>query len=471
MVGWATMLMIALSPAAASASFARPVAQIPNSGGLGLDIKHVSADGGRILVTQESDQSNSTAIEALWSVDTAAGTATELLADAGGARYFSLSPAGDWAGWATARPRSSCARTVHVARTDGSTPPTRLSLPDPYTRTGVDGLTVSAGGRVTVRVTRCQSSRNVAILTADPGATTFRVAASSRSGSTRWPVSQDGRVFAMCRPRGSTAQLTVVDSDPELTVRRASLRFNVRGTVSCVASDAGTATMSIIRHRRGASRAGVRHYRRAGVTIGPRGTSRFQLRYGLAVRDPWLGSVSPSGDEVITELRGGQAVVIRTDTGRAGRPFRTPQVILNVPLAGAPYAFGAPNAPWSPFGPVIMLSDIRGTGSVRIVDPHARRVTRAFRVVTPRRSPGARVCFLPSGRVLLDVETMLSASQLVISDARRSRFTRIDASALGVVASASCGAAAAGRLFVATIDNGMIYELDANAVDESPVTL
>jgi hypothetical protein len=466
----AAVLAFTLFTTGAQATGARPVAQVPGSAGLGLAIQAVSENGGQILLTQESDQGNFTRDESLWLVDTATGQPTRLPAEAGAVRSFSLSPLGEWAAWASTARRGGCARQVFVVPTDGSAPPTRLALPGPHARAAVDAVTVADNGRVTIRVAGCESHTSRAILTADPGQTQLRTLVSARSSAARWPASQDGRVLAVCRPRGRNAVLTVVDSDPELTVKSATLRFNGERSVDCVASDAGTATMSVIRHRPGAPRKGLRHYRRAGVTVGPDATTRFQLPFGVAVEHYRLETASPAGDAVTTSFLARKAVVIDTRSGRHGRPFRSPEATLSAPPAGGPAVSGQPTAPWSPFASAIVVSDIRRGGGVRILDPRTGRLSRLFRVTAPRRSFGARACFLPSGRVLLDVESMLSASQLAVSDPGHSRFSQIDTSGIGTVDSVSCGAAAAGRVFVGTVDTGMIYALDANTLDESPLT-
>jgi hypothetical protein len=444
----------------AAATTARPVGQLPDSAGQRLTIESVSADGAHILLTKR----NSSPGETLWALDATTGTSRQLTALPLWGRY-SQSPAGDWAAWVAKPSARSCPQPVDVGRTDGSEPPRRLVLPDAEARLAVNGLTVGADGRVIARVGPCKDGRESrasrAILTADPGSTRFRVLARSRSSYSRWPVSQDGRVFAVCAPvvRGKstwTSQVTVVDSRNGLSVRHARLSTNRPGGPECLASNAGTATMMVIRARKAAHR-----YTNVGVTVGGHGTPRFSLPGGTRDHGIGLETISPDGTQVATRFDVPQATVIHTTTGRYSRAFRP-----RGGSAGFVHTDGIPLVRWSPFAPVVALT--RHDGSVLIFNPRTLRTTRVGRVASHRG--GIRTCFLPSGRVLLAAQPdrRLPRQQLFVTDTRRTRALRIDTSAIGTVTSVSCDAAASGKVFAASADTGLVYEMAANAIDGSP---
>jgi hypothetical protein len=395
-------------PASAAATTARPVGQLPDSAGQRLTIESVSTDGARVLLTKAGSSPGVT----LWTLDTTTGVSRQLAALPLWGRY-SQSPAGDWAAWVTKPGARSCPRSVDVARTDGSEPPRRLVAPDAYARMAVNGLTVGAGGRVTVRVGPCEDGREPsdsrAILTADPGSTMLRVLAHSRSNYSDWPVSQDGRVFALCRRTKvaglrAVAELTVVDSGAQLEVSRARLpyRYAPLGP-ACVASDAGTATMTALRRRPGVGeKAKLRDYRVAGVTARGDRSPRFELPYGVAIPNAGLEAASPSGDEVVTGFStfGTTAIVIRTATGRHSRPFRTPtDGLYATPSSGGQFTLGQPMLPWDPFAPAIVAFGGQGRRgfAVRVINPHTLKTSRAATLPADPRADRTRACFLPPG--------------------------------------------------------------------------
>jgi hypothetical protein len=418
------------------------------------------------LLTKAAPSSGGT----LWALDATTGTSRQLAALPLGGRS-SQSPAGDWAAWVTRTSERSCPRRIAVGRTDGLEPPRRLVLPDAYTGSAVNGVTVGAGGRVTVRVGRCDdgwepsASESRAILTADPGSTSLRVVASSRSSYAEWPVSQDGRVFAVCAPVARTkstwtSQVTVVDSRNGLAVRHARLSTNVVSLgPECIASDAGTATMMVIRARKAPHK-----FTNVGVTVGGRGTPRFSLPGGTRDHGIGLGSVSPDGTQVVTRFDVPQATVIHTTTGRYSRSFRPPDfggVWTSIGLDGTP------DLPWSPFAPGVVVP---ARGSVGIFDPRTLKTARVDRVV-PRRGSLGKPCFLPSGRVLMASvpDRRFAPQQLFVTDIRRTRALRIDTSAIGTVSAVSCDAAASGKVFAASADTGLVYEMAADAIDGAPL--
>ena len=464
--GSVALMTASALPTSAAATTARPIGQLAESAGKQLTIESVSGDGRHVLLEQRSSSPGDPG-ETLWALDATTGASRQLAALPLSGRY-SQSPAGDWAAWVTKPSARSCPRPVHVARTDGSEPPRRLVLPGAYARYAVNGVTVGAGGRVTVRVGPCRNgfepSESRAILTADPGSASFRVLASSRSGYSDWPVSQDGRVFAVCAPvvrrkSGWTSQITVVDSRDGLSVSRARLSTNLEEGPYCVASNAGTATMMVIRARKAAHR-----FTNVGVTVGGRGTPRFSLPGGTRDHGIGLEAVSPDGTQVVTRFDVPEATVIDTASGRYSRSFRPPDF-------GGTWTHtalqGMPALPWSPFAPAVVVP---ARGSVGMFDPRTQKTTRVGRVV-PRFGGLRTTCFLPSGRVLLAAvpDRRLARQELFVTDARRARALPIDSSAIGTVTSISCDAAAAGKVFAASADTGRVYELAANDIDGSPL--
>ncbi|HTE63422.1 MAG TPA: hypothetical protein VK631_23905 [Solirubrobacteraceae bacterium] len=482
-VAWAVLTTACALPTSAAGTNARPVGQLPDSAGQRLRIEAVSTDGAHILLTKAGSSPG----ESLWALDTMTGTSRQLAPLAVAGRY-GQSPAGDWAAWATRSGARSCAAgRVDVARTDGSEPPRTLALPRAYARSYVNGVTIGAGGRVTVRVGRCDEGRepggsdNRAILTADPGSARLRVLARSRSSFSQWPVSQDGRVFALCR-RAKTAggragaELTVVDSDPVLKVSSARLASNDEQLwPACVASDAGTATMTVIRRRPGAPARTLRDYRIAGVTVGGGRSPSFMLPYGVAIPNSGLEAASPSGHEVVTGYFDTTAIVIQTRTGRHSRPYRTPtDGFTGTSAFGGRYVGGQPLLAWDPFAPAIVSLGTQGIQRayrVRVFNPHSLKSSRPTNVPGDPLHDYSSVCFLPSGRVLFEVrrDGGTAPSQLLVSDAQRSRFTKLDAGRVGTVSSVSCDAAAAGKVFAATAGSGLVYEVAANTIDGSPL--
>jgi hypothetical protein len=235
--------------------------------------------------------------------------------------------------------------------------------------------------------------------------------------------------------------------------------------------------MTVIRRRPGApAKAARRDFRTAGVTVGGTGSPGFQLPYGVAIPNAGLEAASPSGEEVVTALDTPTAIVIRTATGRYSRPFRNPtESIQSAASFGGGYMSDQAILPWDPFAPAIVSvwAQERARGyRVRVFDPHSLKSSQPTSVPDLNVHSHPRVCFLPSGRVLLEIRAdsgKNAPSRLLVSDAQRSRFTALDAVRLGTVSSISCDAAASGKVFAATAGTGLVYEVRANTIDGSPL--
>ncbi len=449
------LFSLALFPAAATAGEARKVADVP-AGADPLDgIAGVSADAGRVLLSTG---------RAAVSVDTTTGAVVELPGAA--LRQASQSPSGRHLVWST----RSCRPRIRAATSDAVGGARELQLPARYARYGIDGLTVADDGRVLIRLGRCRDGRvdrPRVILSAAPGATTTDVVAQSRSGYATWPVSQSGRVFALCTPvRRSksqwTSEVTVVDPRAGLKVRRSRLSTNVTSLgPECVASDAGTATMMVIRARRAPHK-----FTNVGVTVGGPSTPRFSLPGGTRDHGIGLDAVSPDGEQVITRFDVREATLINTRTGRYSRAFR--------PRPGGYGGFrifeGMPLSRWSPFAPALVFAGSNGTAVS--FNPRTLRFTRLGPMVRTRFG-ALRTCMLPSGRILFAsmADRREVAQQLFVTDEARTRVSRIDTSALGTVTSVSCEAAGSADAVVVATSSGALYAVAASTIDGSAFTV
>ena len=451
------LFSLALFPATANAGEARKVADVPATGVPQEGIAHVSADAGRVLLS---------AGRAVVSVDTTIGAVVGLPGAAGWRASQSLS--GRHLVWSsrTCRPR------VLAATSDAVAAARELQLPARYARYGLDGLTVADDGRVLVRLGRCRSGRvdrPRVILSAAPGATALDVVAQSRSRYADWPVSQSGRVFGLCAPVRQTksqwtSEVTVVDARAGLKVRRSRLSTNVTSVgPECVASDAGTATMTVIRARKARNK-----FTNVGVTVGGAGAPRFSLPGGTRDHGLGLEAVSPDGEQVVTSFSAfvREATLINTRTGRHSRAFR--------PRPGSQGGFeifgGMPHTRWSPYAPALVFPGT--SGAAVIFDPRTLRFRRLGPMVRTRFA-AVRMCMLPSGRILFAVnqDRREAAQQLFVTDERRTRVSRIDTSALGTVTSVSCEAAGSADAVVVATSAGALYALAASAIDGSPFTV
>jgi hypothetical protein len=455
---WLALGLVSLVsfPATATASEARKIANVPASDGGSAGIANVSADARRVLLSAGGG---------IVSADTTTGMVAELPGAALG--RSSQSPSGRHVVWGsrTCRPRIRAASsdTVDAARD--------LQLPARYARYGIDGLTVADDGRVMVRLGPCRDGRvdrPRVILSAAPEATAMEVVAQSRSGYAEWPVSQSGRVFGLCTPVRRTksqwtSEVTVVDPRAGLTVRRSRLLTNRVGLgPECVASDAGTATMMVIRARKARNK-----FTNVGVSVGGQGTPRFSLPGGTRDHGIGLEAVSPNGRQVVTDFDAREATLIDTRTGRYSHAFH-PRLDGQ---AGFIIAEGMPLSRWSPFAPALVFT--QSDGAVVSFDPRTLRFKRLGPLT--RRAPfGAlRTCMLPSGRVLFAAmaDRREAAQQLIVTDERRTRVLRIDTSALGTVTSVSCEAAASADAVVIATSSGVLYAVTASTIDGSPFTV
>lgn len=519
-------------PPAAPATVARSVGQISMSPigryDYAVAIGGASRDGRHLLLTEYGDAAPPVD-EHLWALDTMLHTATPLAglsvhSDASRPHY-SLSPDGKWAAWATSSPHHGCDNEAHVASTDTQVPSRTILLPPPYAaRSGITAMTAAAGGRVTVRVSRCSSGfeSQEAILSAGPGATRFRVEAGGPlSDSDYWPVSQDGRVFATCQKRKrpskrSIATLTVVVSDPVLKVKTVSLTYGhdsyQAGDPSCLASDAGTATMTVVQNRHSVHyrashlRHWERNYRVAGVTVGGRHAARFRLPWGLMIKYGGLQATSPTRGRVLLEgwkvlrqnpttgsVRRAKDIVrlVRTVSGHYTRGVGSAGVFsgdesLPINTADRSWSEGLPYLFWDPFAPAILgISPTRssgaksrsgrtlgGTYSLSVFNPKTLKSSRS-RIAPGGGRSNFTACFLPSGRLLVEATHGAyggSRHLFYMSNRSRSRFRRLDTSQLGAVSSISCGAAGSGEVFFATAD-GRVFEVPGGTMDNSPLSV
>lgn len=448
--------LLALWPTGAMASEARRIADVPATDSPLDAIANVSADGQRVLVS---------AAGSTLSADAATGGATELPRAA--LRQSSQSPSGEYVVWNSSGTR--CRTQLRVGRSDALAAARVVETPAAYARYGIDGITVADDGRVLARVGPCRDGSvgdPRAILSAAPDASRLEPVARARGSFADWPVSQSGRVFAICVPvRRSrsqwTSEVTVVDVRDGLKVRRARLSTNTTGLgPACVASDAGTATMMVIRRRKAPHK-----FTNVGVTVGGRGTPRFSLPGGTLEHGIGLDAVSPDGSQVVTRFDVDEATVINTRSGRYSRAFRPTD-------GGAGFVVfnGMPLMRWSPFAPALVIT--RSDGWALSFNPRTLRTTRLGRVVRGRFG-GIRPCFLPSGRILLAATPRRSEAlqELFVSDPGRRRVSRIDTSALGTVTSVSCEAAQSADAVVVATASGALYSVAASSIDGSPITV
>ena len=138
-------------PAAAAATEVRAVGQVPDVAGRSLIIQGTSQDGRHLLLTKRSGMRID---EELWALDTTS-TAAIRLADVRNATRFGVSKDGAWVTWAAHPATRNCASDAHVAPTDGSAAPRRISLPVGYRPSWITAITAGARGRVTVRIGPC----------------------------------------------------------------------------------------------------------------------------------------------------------------------------------------------------------------------------------------------------------------------------------------------------------------------------
>jgi hypothetical protein len=435
--------------------------------------------------------------EELWALDTGSKAAIHL-ADVRNAARFGVSRDGGWVAWAAHPPNRDCVTEAYVAPTEGAAAPRRIALPPTYRLSWITGIAAGPGGRVTIRVAACgdnvaESTDERAILTADPGATQFRVLVQGRpTDAEHWPISQDGRVFGACqltkRAGRPFAKLTVVESEPALRVRVAVLAYGqIRrpDLPGCVVSDSGLGTMTIFQAK-GPGKQPHDHwqkfYRGAGITIGDAGTKRFRLPWGLMIPGFDVLAATPNGDTVLLGQVGlnVQKPVVRvmhTVTSSYSRAVSASRVF---PRGGAQLtatsdrepASGMP-LPWDPFAASILTVY---AGNVSAFDPLTLHATRPMRVAPPGPSrSNYTICFLPSKRVLIKTISTSAPNQprwnLYMSDPSRSRFGALAVSALGSVSSISCDAVGSNKLFLAAAETGEVFEAPATGLDDSPLTV
>lgn len=463
---------VALAAAPSGASVLNSVAQLPAGTAGAAQIADVSQDGRRVLIVTSDPAS-------VWSVDASNGAVAQQDASRF-APLASQSPSGSYIAWIPRTSLTACPRQADVAAVGASTAPKKVTLPAAYAHSGMNAVAVADDGTLTIRVRRCQrfaTRQDLAVLTAGPASSqlTLRFRLSPPNGSA---TSQDGRVFAGCtnashHGRIRTARLSLIDSRAPGRVRTARLTYDTQNLVTCVASDAGTATISVVRKRPGKNK-----FKFVGVTIGRAGTHTFGVPVslpksrGLALA---LGAASPDGKQVITAFgsfdRHPKATVIQTTSGRHSRLFRVPAIANAVGAVAYPStntdAYRSFDS-WDPFAPALVLTDEPSTVGI-------------FNARTLTESPSMRVnrygridpCFLPSGRVLFVGSPDGSAGasySLAITNPARTRIEPIDTTQTGPISSASCEAVASTGQVLLSTPAGHVFSVAANTLDGSPLS-
>jgi hypothetical protein len=217
----------------------------------------------------------------------------------------------------------------------------------------------------------------------------------------------------------------------------------------------------------------------AGITVSASRVSRFQLPYGVAVEGSGVSGTSADGDRVLTYFGEPSARLIGARNGSFSRPIgrfiAADQYFPTNPTSGR-FIDGQPDVAFHPFASTLIaigrsLGPRRGTSPrliVEVLDSRTMHVRRSgLGSLDLRSEEGPRLCFLPTGRSLLEVRRRVAnaGSRVAITDARGQRFTTLETSRRGVT-SLTCDAAAAGRVF-ATGSDGTIYELAASELDGS----
>jgi hypothetical protein len=472
-------VLAVLDCSTAIATEVRPIAHLPSP--VEPIIRNVSTDGRQLLVE------TGTTTWSLWSVNALTGATRLLFHPYRYAAAYRLSPNGAWVGWAVQSQHRPTA--VYLARTDGTAAPLRLGLPPNYSHAGVLELTVTSSGRVTLLTSdkpAADGQNATAVLSAGPGASTFTqvVRATGPSYLERGVMSQDGRVFALCDEvarhagdNGETGEVMVVSSEPELRVSRATGRFSLPGTLDCLPSDRGTATMMLSQHVPGAGRSQRRDFRSAVVTAGLGRGKPLYLAPGTGASE--LEAVSPSGRQAIISdytgtvltvlnLKSGrqQTVHVARAFGRAGR--------LRLRVSPMPNRLSYPTGQflryaWDPFTDVVDTT-IYGPQEHALVLNLSSGQWMPPLATTNGRDSLTQTCFLPNGRVLVTGSTPgpgADSARLFVSNPERSSFTLASTQALGVVYSISCEAAASGHIYLASEGTGTIYEVDVSGIDGS----
>lgn len=475
------LVVLGLSIGCAPVAFAtdaREVAHLPSP--VEPIIRNVSADGRQLLVE------TGIATHSLWDVDALTGATRLLFHPPQDAAAYRLSPNGAWVGWAGQSQRRPTA--VYLARTDGTAAPLRLSLPPDYSRAGVLEMTVASSGRVTLLVSdqpTADGQNATAILSAGPGASglTQVVRVTGPRYLRRANVSQDGRVFVLCdevarRPgdNGETGEVTVVDSEPEFRVSRARGRFSLPGTLECLPSDRGTATMILSQHVPGAGASQRRDFRSAMVTAGLGRGKPLNLPSGTGASD--IEAVSPSGDQAIIsdytgigltllDLKSGHQQPIRL-AREFGRPHKLKARMGTLPNRLLSYVNGPGLAyAWDPFANVVEATVYNPPEYAMVLNLSSGRWMRSLATTSGGIT---QTCFLPSGRVLVVGSSSGpgdNSARLFVSNPERSGFTPASTQALGVVYSINCEAAASGHVYLASEGTGVIYAMDVSAIDGS----
>jgi hypothetical protein len=466
----AALVLCAALSTSASATQVRQVAQLPVAAHA-AEVEQASSDGRWLLVETATDDDMTDT--SLWSVDTVGRVSSTLTKNPA---MVSQAPDGAFAGWVA----QACSRParIHLVAAGQSAGGTSLGLPGRYVRSSVVAMTVSSSGRVTVLVSdgpKCYERGASAVLSAARGATRFTQVVRTTRDAAGPSVAPDGRVVALCFGIGATkganprlGKLVVVNTEPEFVVSTATESYYENPGVDCAASDRGTATMTVVQRVSTAGGSGPNDFRTAGVTVGDGHARRFALKGGTG--GSGIGGVSPSGRQIIVEFDHGRApVAVRV---RDGRSRTLPRSLANVTLQSTlttPAGSGAakPLLGWNPFADAITANELAAHDNrLRTLDIVSGRWRAPLHL--PRQG-NARICFLPTGRVLVAAGTFASGAEtprVYRSDGTGSRFVPTDTRSLGTVFSISCESAP-DRVYVTTADSGRVFEIDAGAVDDS----
>jgi hypothetical protein len=482
----AVAVLFGAAASMALGSEVRLVAQLPEARAASI-VRDVSA-GGRHLLVETSEASGFK--RSLWAVDALTGISRLLLHPA---RYtvYRQAANGAFVGWVEQSQHRPTA--VYVARTDGTTPPLRLSLPPGYSHAGVFQMTVASSGRVTLLV----SDQPIAdgqlvsgVLSAGSGQSSFTqvVRAKGPHYLQRANVSQNGRVFGLCdevghRPgdNGETAEVIAVSSEPQLQVRRATGRFSLPGTFDCLPSDQGTATMIVSQHVSGAGVSQSRDFRSAVVTAGLAQAKPLNLAPGTGASQ--LEAVSPSGSQALVADHTGTVITVLNLRNGSQTTIHLPNsfrrlgaVKCRVGVQSNQLLWDPGAGPllyvWDPFANVVQTTSCTPRQYSLVLDIGSRRWARPV-LTSPAGRGVTRTCYLPNGRVLVTGSSPGpgdNAARLFLSNPARSSFSLIDSQALGTIYSINCEGAAGGYVYLASEGTGKLYQVKAGAIEGSALT-
>lgn len=448
----------------------RDVGELPGSNAA-AQIANVSQNGERLLlVTSDPDSA--------WSLDASTGTSVRLGSSAI-TPLANQSPSGAYTAWVPRASYDACPRSIYIAENGTETAPRPVVLPRQYSHASVDAIAVSDTGVVTVGVAPCHGRdffANSAILTGGPRDQQLAVRAAYHADWPEgWQISQNGRVFVGCgmvsHHGQSSPEMSLIDSRAPQQLRTAQLSSG--SAPNCIASNAGTATMTAYRH------AGTPASVIVGLTIGTGEKRPFRFAADCQNGGGDLGVVSPSGAQVVAGINSHsischqQRVTLINTTTAQSRSFQHPfgylreeTGVLGPNTARLWSSFGF----WDPFAPALGEMD-SFEGVVGILNSQTLKSSHALKIFPPDgRNGKISPCFLPSGRILF-VGRSHGKYSVLVTNATRTRVSVIDTTQIGAISSASCEAVATtGEVFLTT-PAGHVYAVSADALDGSPLGL